>query len=218
MMMSANLVAPAHGATSGAGCTPRESNRSRLEIDTDERALVAACLAADEDAIAALIAAHRPSIIQLARTQVGPDDVEDVCQEVFLRVFAHLGHFEHRSRLATWIYRVTLNVIRNRQRSARRRRFDVHVSLDELGMDDRFRALAHLSTPASLFEASDRTRRLRRAIRELPSMQRRALILWTCRDSSLLTIARSTGLSVRSVRRTLRLATQSIRDGGLWFR
>ena len=103
-----------------------------LPVDTDDRALVAACLARDEGAFAALIAAHRPGIVRLARAQVGPHDVEDVCQDIYLRVFVRLSTFEHRSRLATWIYRVAVNVIRNRQRSARRHRFDAHVPRDGL--------------------------------------------------------------------------------------
>ena len=182
-----------------------------LPIDADERALVAACLACDEDAIAALIAAHRPAIVGLARAELSGDEVDDVCQEVYLRVFAHLGRFEHRSRLATWIYRLTVNVIRNRQRTSRRRRWDVHVPLDNLRIDDQQLVLAQLSTPATLFEASDRSRRLQRAIRGLPPIQRRALMLWTGRDWSLRAIARSTGLSVRTVRRTLRLAKEGVR-------
>jgi RNA polymerase sigma-70 factor (ECF subfamily) len=180
-------------------------------IDEDDRALVAACLARDEGAFAALIAAHRPGIVRLARAQVGPHDVEDVCQDIYLRVFVRLSTFEHRSRLATWIYRVALNVIRNRQRSARRHRCDAHVSLDELCLRERFRALVHASTPASLFEATDRARRVRQAIRELPSTERRALTLWTYRDASLSTIARSTGRSMAGARRSLRRARDGVR-------
>jgi len=180
-------------------------------VDTDERALVAACLSCDEDAIDALIALHQPAIVQLARAQVRSHDVDDVCQDVYLRVFARLGTFEHRSRLSTWVYRVALNVIRNRQRTARRRRYDAHVSLDELSPHDRFPMLVDSATPASLWEASDRQRRLRRAIRELPAIERRALMLWTCHGLSLRTIAQSTGVSLPVARRTLHCARHGVR-------
>jgi RNA polymerase sigma-70 factor, ECF subfamily len=180
-------------------------------IGTDDRALVAACLACDDGAFSTLIAAHRPGIVRLARAQVGPHDVEDVCQDIYLRVFVRLNTFEHRSRLATWIYRVAVNVIRNRQRSARRHRFDAHVPLDTLCLHERSRALGHSSTPASLFEASDRARRVRQAIRELPATERRALTLWMYRDASLATIARSTGRSVPGARRTLLRARDRVR-------
>jgi len=180
-------------------------------VEWDERALVEACLARDGDAIADLVAAHRPAIARLARALLGSDEVDDVCQDVYLRVFARLGDFEHRSRLATWIYRVTLNVIRNRQRTARRRRLDAHVSLDEVSARDHVTSLAHRATPASQLETAEQARRLRNAIRGLPPVQRRALALWTYGDSSLATIARSTGLSLPGTKRTLRLARTGVR-------
>jgi len=177
----------------------------------DDRALVAACLSRDQDAMQYLIAAHRPAIARLACAEIGSHEVDDICQDVYLRVFARLSTFEHRSRLSTWIYRVALNVIRNRQRTARRRRYDAHVPLDELWPHDRFPMLVDCATPASLWEASDRKRRLRRAIRELPSIQRRTLMLWTCHGLSLRTIAHSTGVSLPVARRTLRRATHGVR-------
>ncbi len=205
-----NVTASAGGSSNGPESATR-SLRCRQSVDTSERALIAACLICDEDAIAALIAAHRPVIVRLARARVGTQDVDDVCQDVYLRVFARLSTFEYRSRLSTWIYRVALNVIRNRQRTARRRRYDAHVPLDEVSTHDRFPALVDSATPASLWEASDRRRRLRLAIRELPWIQRRALMLWIYRDSSLPAIARSTGLSVPVARRTLQQARRRLR-------
>jgi RNA polymerase sigma factor (sigma-70 family) len=209
MNRRAKVRGPAPAASRNSASTaPR---RPRLPVDRDERALVAACLACDQDAIESLIAEHRPAIVRLARAQIGSHDVDDVCQDVYLRVFARLSTFEHRSRLSTWIYRVALNVIRNRQRTARRRRYDAHVPLDELCPHDRFPTLVDSATPASLWEASDRKRRLGRAIRELPSIQRRALMLWTCHGLSLRTIAHSTGVSLPDARRTLQRATHGVR-------
>ena len=109
------------------------------------------------------------------------------------------------------LYRVALNVIRNRQRTARRRRYDAHIPLDALCLHGRFPMLVDSVTPASLWEASDRKRRLRVAIRELPSVQRRALMMWTCHGLSLRTIARSTGVSLPVARRTLQHATHGVR-------
>ena len=185
--------------------------RHASPAERDERSLVEACLACDDDAIDDLVAAHRPAIARLARTLLGNEEVDDVCQDVYLRVFKRLGDFEHRSRLATWIYRVTLNVIRNRQRTARRRHLDAHVSLDAVSARDHATSLAHVSTPASQLEAAEQARRLRTAIRGLPPVQRRALALWTYSDSSLATIARTTGLSLPGTKRTLRLARTGIR-------
>jgi len=42
------------------------------------------------------------------------DQASDLSQEVFLRIFRHLGKFRGGSSLKTWIYRVTLNHCRSR--------------------------------------------------------------------------------------------------------
>ena len=186
--------------------------RHASPVERDERALVEACLACDDDAIDDLVAAHRPAIARLARALLGSEEVDDVCQDVYLRVFKRLGDFEHRSRLATWIYRVTLNVIRNRQRTARRRHLDAHVSLDAVSARDQRRPRSRTSRRRRRSSRRrSRSRRLRTAIRGLPPVQRRALALWTYSDSSLATIARSTGLSLPGTKRTLRLARTGIR-------
>jgi DNA-directed RNA polymerase specialized sigma24 family protein len=45
--------------------------------------------------------------------QLGPDftreDVEEICQEVFLSVIKNLLTFNRRSRLQTWIFRIAIN-------------------------------------------------------------------------------------------------------------
>jgi len=38
-----------------------------------------------------------------------PEDAEDVCQEVFLYLFRHLGDFRGDSALFTWMFRITRN-------------------------------------------------------------------------------------------------------------
>ena len=42
------------------------------------------------------------------------EEAEDLAQEVFLRIHRHLGRFNGRSSLKTWIYRVTLNHCRSK--------------------------------------------------------------------------------------------------------
>ena len=56
-----------------------------------------------------------PLVHQLCRRMArSPQQAEDWTQEVFLRIYRHLGRFDGRSTLKTWIYRVTLNYCRSR--------------------------------------------------------------------------------------------------------
>jgi RNA polymerase sigma-70 factor (ECF subfamily) len=50
-------------------------------------------------------------------------DLEDVVQEVFLRVHRALPGFRGESEVTTWLYRITENVVRARMRKERLRRF-----------------------------------------------------------------------------------------------
>jgi RNA polymerase sigma-70 factor, ECF subfamily len=45
-----------------------------------------------------------------------PEDASDVAQEVFLKVYRNLNHFQGKSTLKTWIYRIAVNEAYNRRR------------------------------------------------------------------------------------------------------
>lgn len=48
------------------------------------------------------------------------EDAEDVSQDVFMKVFSQLSHFRHESNFQTWLFRITSNQIRDRDRKTRR--------------------------------------------------------------------------------------------------
>lgn len=52
---------------------------------------------------------------------IGPEEADDVAQEVFIRVRRSLGTLEEPSKLGSWIHTVTLNVVRDavRKRASR---------------------------------------------------------------------------------------------------
>ena len=91
----------------------------------DERALVEACLAGRRDAFDLIVERHRRAVYQLCYRFVGNhEDASDLSQDVFLRAYRGLRSFRGHSSLATWLYRIGVNVCLNR--SARRRRSRPH--------------------------------------------------------------------------------------------
>src|SRR5215813_14673364 len=101
------------------------------EIDSREAALIERCIAGDDRACSDLVAAHQRTVFNLAFHLLGDrDEALDVSQEVFLRVFRTLSRFRGQSALRTWIYRIVVNQVRNRQRWWRRRRRADLISLD----------------------------------------------------------------------------------------
>src|SRR5712671_4400992 len=67
----------------------------------------------------ALVRAVQPDIYAVAlRMLWNREDAEDATQEILVRVVTQLSSFNFRSRLKTWVYRVAVNHLLDRKRSA----------------------------------------------------------------------------------------------------
>src|SRR5882724_1710695 len=81
----------------------------------DERALVEASLAQRPGAFDLIVERHRRAVYQLCyRFVVNHEDASDLSQDVFLRAYRGLRSFRGQSTLATWLYRIGVNVCLNR--------------------------------------------------------------------------------------------------------
>jgi len=79
----------------------------------DEKKLIRALAKGDEEAYRYLYRTYAPKIGALVKSFLGSDDIDDVIQEVFLRVYKGVKKFRGDSKLATWIYKITMNVCNN---------------------------------------------------------------------------------------------------------
>ena len=78
---------------------------------SDDRELVQACLAGDQQACTALVETYVRMVGTVIWRATGQRDViEDLTQETFLRTFRALEYFDSRARLSTWIYTIAHNV------------------------------------------------------------------------------------------------------------
>jgi RNA polymerase sigma-70 factor (ECF subfamily) len=81
----------------------------------DDRDLVVALRAGDEQAFAALIDGWSGSMLRMARLHVPTDSVaEEVVQDTWLAVLTGLERFRGDSSLRTWVYRILLNQAKTR--------------------------------------------------------------------------------------------------------
>ena len=65
----------------------------------------------------------------LARLTGAGEHVEDLAQEVFLRLYRGLENFRGEAKLTTWLYRITLNVAQDEWK--RRKKEQGHTSFDD---------------------------------------------------------------------------------------
>jgi RNA polymerase sigma-70 factor (ECF subfamily) len=79
--------------------------------DFDERELVARCQRGDDSAFAELVDRYKNLVYAMIyRMMTDRTQVEDLAQDVFLKVHRGLPYFRGESRLSTWIYRIVANV------------------------------------------------------------------------------------------------------------
>lgn len=83
----------------------------------DDAAITARFALGDPAVFAQLVAQYQDRVAGLAFRLLGwGHDVEDVVQDVFVAVLQNLSSFRGQSRLATWIYRITVNECRRHRR------------------------------------------------------------------------------------------------------
>jgi RNA polymerase sigma-70 factor (ECF subfamily) len=103
----------------------------------EETQLVQRCLQGDSQAWEELFTRHYDAtsrfIFQLSH-DLSREDVQEICQEVFLSVVRHLAEFNGRSQLQTWIFRIAVNKTRDfvdKRQTAKRGGGVAPVSLNE---------------------------------------------------------------------------------------
>lgn len=189
------------------------------DVDSGEAALIARCTAGDEAACAELVAAHQRMVYGLAFNLLGDrDEALDLSQEVFLRVFRTLSNFRGQSALRTWIYRIVINQVRNRQRWWRRRHREDVISLDE-----HLRRCGDMESkrdvlPDRLLASKETATRIWQALERLPFDQRTALILREVDGMRYDEIAFSLDVAVGTVKSRLTRARQTLREELLGLR
>src|SRR5699024_8995537 len=79
---------------------------------------VALAAAGDTAAFERLYRRHLNRIHGLARWLVGPDEVEDAVQDIFIRMWEKLSQFEGRSAFGTWLHRLAVSVLVRRRENS----------------------------------------------------------------------------------------------------
>ena len=183
------------------------------DTDTREAALIERCVAGDDASCAELVAAHQRTVFSLALHLLGDrDEALDVSQEVFLRVFRTLSRFRGRSSLRTWIYRIVINQVRNRQRWYRRRHRADLVSLDDHLKHCGELEATHEPLPDRLLASKEAAARLWEAMERLPFDQRTALVLREIDGLRYDEIAFTLDVAVGTVKSRLTRARQALRE------
>lgn len=150
-------------------------------VDVDDAVLAAA---GDVGAFERLYQRHVARVHSLARRLIGPDEADEVTQDVFVRVWQKLSTFRGEAAFGTWLHRVAINVILGQRKKLgiRRERF-----VEGEKVLDRLRSNPREVEIGVDFEA---------AIGHLPEGARQILVLHDVEGYKHEEIAKMVGISV----------------------
>lgn len=182
-----------------------------MKVDTpDDWALVEQIRAGRQGAFRDLVRRYERQVAHMIYLSLGrPEDVEDLSQEVFLRVYHALPRLQPQRSLFSWIYRIASNVVID---EARRRKFRNMLSLEFLAAEKGLDAAAgHDRDPSVHTERSDVRTIVHMAIRSLPPDQRLVVLLREYEDLTYDEIAEALDISIPAVKSRLFRARQELK-------
>jgi RNA polymerase sigma-70 factor, ECF subfamily len=186
-------------------------NRGRSGDDADDVRLMRLVGRGDTGAFEELIEKHQALVAGTVARMLGSNsEVEDIAQQVFIRVWKSARRYVPRAKFTTWLLKITRNLVFNELRRTKRH---AHVPLQsEPGAEDPpLKDDMNLAPDASLLEA-ELQRTIEQAILNLPEAQRMALVLRRYEQLSYEQIADVLDLSVPAVKSVLFRARSELRS------
>jgi RNA polymerase sigma-70 factor (ECF subfamily) len=161
---------------------------------------------------------HYEGVFNLALRLFGGDREEalDLTQEVFLHAFQAYDRFRGESQVFTWLYRITVNLWKNRIKQLQREReHRWEVLPEDIEEEDEetepFEWEDTRLSPERMLEQKELAEAIQKAIDELPEEQRVALVLCDLEGLSYKEIAQILGCSVEAVKSRLFRARSALR-------
>lgn len=135
------------------------------------------------------------------RLGVPTSSLDDVVQDVFVVVHRKLATFEARGSLRSWIYGITLRVVRDRRRSAKRK--------PECALEDETIVADPRNDPQRDALRREALSTLLSVLDRLPEEQREVFVLAELEELTVPEIADALGANVNTVYARLRAARKS---------
>ncbi len=190
-------------------------NKSRREKvkDVDEERFIKALKNGEEWAYERLYYEYAPRIGGIAKSFLGYDDVDDVVQEVMMRIYKGIKKFRGDSKLSTWIHRIAVNVCKDILEK-RKKRKEILTSFPE-DDEDSGEYLHHPVSDSNVIEEALEEINYERILEKLNALSEENRLLIKLRDIDGLSyeeIAKIMNKPVGTVKSRLHYARKKLRE------
>jgi RNA polymerase sigma-70 factor (ECF subfamily) len=176
-----------------------------MEVKKEDNYLIDRFLSGDEQGFELLVKKYQDQVLNIVYSLVGQSDhIEDIAQEVFIKVYKNLSSFKKKADFATWLYRITVNTAYNYLKKEKRR----YASLEILKKE------TDLFPKVSRADLSDQEkyRLIIEAISKLPFKYRTVIVLNDIEGFSYKDIAQILGCRLGTVESRLFKARSLLRE------
>jgi len=173
--------------------------RDAVPAAGSEAVLVEGCRAGDRSSQEGLYRLYRTRVYNLVLRIGGEQDAEELCQEVFIKIFRNIGKFRGEAAIGTWIYRLAVN-----------------AALTHVTRKPREKSLEDIAWEEPAVPAAPRDPRLRERIEHamtaLPGGYRAVMVLHDIEGLSHEEIANILGCTIGTSKSQLFKARQKMRE------
>lgn len=177
-------------------------------MDPSDHELMQRCRLGDTAAFDQLVRRWQGRIARVLGRLAAPQaDIDDLCQQVFVRVLLARERYRPEGAFSTWLYKIALNTARDAARRGRWRSM-----WQPLGDHQNHQPLSPELGPAETASREEVGRGVQEALAALPHKLREVVVLRHFGDLTFADVAQVMGLPTSTVKSRFRVALDQLRS------
>jgi len=178
----------------------------------DDLKIIESCLLGNTKVFSQLIDSYKNMVYNLAyRMSNNFQEAEDISQEAFLRAFQSLSHFNPSYKFSTWLYQITLNIIRDRFKKKELNYVSLDMPVEKDDSEFYPQPADFALNPEQIIDKQENTQDIQKAILSLPLKYREIIVLRHLQDLSYIEIANILRLPAGTVKVRLYRAREQLK-------
>ena len=140
------------------------------QVEVTDLQLVKMCLDGKQEAFSELVSRYKRLIYSVVYNMLkNKEEVNDVAQEVFIRIYKSLHKYNPDYKFSTWAVKITTNLCLDILRKKK---------IDAVSIDDAIGVSSDVDTPETKYIKKERSEKIREAIESLPEKYRMPIVLF----------------------------------------